>query len=137
MRRHRWLCHAYCLMTTHYHVVLETTEATLSAGMHVLNGCYARTFNRRHGTKGHVFDARFGSRLVSSQSHLLDAVRYVALNPVRAGLSETPQAWPWSSYATLLGDFEPLAGIVDRRRTLALLDDGPRPLEAVRRFVED
>ena len=135
--RQRWICHAYCVMSTHYHLVLETTEPTLSAGMQVLNGCYARTYNRRYGSKGHVFDARFYSGLIERESHLLSTVRYVARNPVRAGLVSKAQEWPWSSYPVFVGRTAPVPGIVDPRRTLALLDGGQNGLRTIRRFVED
>jgi putative transposase len=134
-RRRRWLCHGYCLMDTHYHLVVETSEPNLSQGMHVLNGCYARSFNRRHGGRGHVFDARFYSGLMLTEAHVLATVRYVVLNPVRAGLCTAPGDWPWSSYRALVGADEPVAGLIDRNRTLSLLD-AREAAERVRQYVE-
>jgi REP element-mobilizing transposase RayT len=119
--RHRWLCHGYCLMGTHYHLVLETTEPTLSQGMHMLNLGYARWFNRHTGGRGHVFEARFYSGLIAREEHLFETVRYVAVNPVRAGLCAAAADWPWSSYPVLLGAAAPVPGIIDRRTTLGLL----------------
>ena len=101
--RYSWLCHAYCLMGNHYHLVIETPLANLSLGMRQLNGLYARRFNLRHGRVGHVFQARFRSILVASDAYLLAVCRYVVLNPVRAGLCSHPQEWPWSSYAATAG----------------------------------
>ena len=98
LEKYRWLCQAYCLMDNHWHVVVQTEEPTLSAGMHWLNTAYARTFNRRHGFEGHVFDRRFGSKLVDSSAQLMLTVRYVELNPVRAGGVADPTDWPWSSF---------------------------------------
>lgn len=94
----RWECLAYCLMTNHYHLVVATPEPSISIGMHRLNGAYARWFNRSHGHQGHLFQARFHSVLVERDSHLLEACRYVVLNPVRAGLVQAPSDWNWSSY---------------------------------------
>lgn len=101
--RYRWQCLAYCLMTNHYHLVLRTPEPNISQGMHHLNGIYARWFNWRHGYSGHLFQRRFHSRVIESDWHLLEACRYVVLNPVRAGLVTKPAAWTWSSYCATVG----------------------------------
>lgn len=100
---HGWRCHAYCLMTNHYHLLLETPEPDLSLGMQRLNGAYAQRFNWRHGVVGHVFERRFHSVLVESNWQLLELARYTALNPVRAGLCRLPGDWPWSSYRATTG----------------------------------
>ena len=92
---------AYCLLTNHFHLVLETSVQGLSAGMHQLNGTYARKFNERHGFDGHLFDGRFRAWFVDSEEYLFELLHYVALNPVRAGLCEHPSAWPWSSFPGL------------------------------------
>jgi len=103
VKRFNWLCHAYCLMDNHYHLLIETPEGNLSAGMRQLNGVYTQAFNRKHGRVGHVFQGRFRSILVEKQSHLLELCRYVALNPVRAGACEHPSHHPWNSYLATLG----------------------------------
>jgi REP element-mobilizing transposase RayT len=95
--RYRWLVYAWCLMTTHYHVVLESTRAQLSAGMQWLNGLYAQTFNRRYGRYGHLFAARFGSRVIEDEAYLARVCDYVLLNPVQAGLCEHAAEWRWSA----------------------------------------
>jgi putative transposase len=107
--RQGWLCHAYCLMSTHYHLLLETPAPTLSAGMRQLNGLYTQRFNHRHGQKGHVLQGRFKSILVDRDPYLLELVRYVVLNPVRAGAVEHPGDWEWSSYRALVGEASPPA----------------------------
>jgi putative transposase len=100
-----WQCFAYCLMGNHYHLVITTPAANVSAGMHRLNSAYARWFNRVHGHQGHLFEDRFRSQCVERDSHLLEACRYVVLNPVRAGLVPEPGDWAWSSYrATVEND---------------------------------
>ena len=96
--RFDWRCHAYCLMSNHFHLVVETVQASLSAGMRQLNGVYTQSHNRAHGRVGHVFQGRFKAILVQRDSYLLELARYVVLNPVRAGMCAMPQQWPWSSY---------------------------------------
>jgi putative transposase len=91
-----WLCHAYCLMGTHYHLVVETTIERLSAGMQYLNGEYAQTFNRRHGRDGHVFAERFAAWVIRDDDHYERTLAYVLTNPVRAGLVDDWTEWPWS-----------------------------------------
>ena len=95
--RHGWLCHAYCLMPNHYHLLLGTPEANLSQGMRQLNGLYTQRFNRRHDRVGHVFQGRFKGILVERGAHLLELARYIVLNPVRAGIVACAEAYRWSS----------------------------------------
>ena len=101
--RFGWLCHAYCLMRNHYHLLTETPEPNLSRGMRQLNGVYTQRYNARHGKLGHVFQGRFKAVLIEKQSHLLEVCRYVVLNPVRAGLVTQARQWRWSSYAATAG----------------------------------
>src|SRR5688572_11261221 len=67
--RHWWACHSFCLMTNHFHLLVETQDESLSAGMQRLNGNYAQMFNRRHGTIGHLFQDRFFSVPLTRQAH--------------------------------------------------------------------
>jgi len=101
--RYGWLCHAYCLMDNHYHLMIETPKANLSLGMRHLNGLSTQAFNRRHGRVGHLFQGRYQGILVEKDSHLLELCRYVVLNPVRARAAKQPGAWPWSSYRATAG----------------------------------
>ncbi len=94
---------AYCLMGNHYHFVLCTNEPNLSRLMRQINGVYTQDFNRRHGKVGHLFQGRFKAVLVDRDAYLLEACRYVELNPVRAGLVARPEAWAWSSARAHLG----------------------------------
>ena len=101
--RYGWICHAYCLMTNHYHLLIETPEANLSRGMHLLNGVYTQWFNRRHKRVGHLLQGRFKAILVEKESHLLELARYIVLNPVRAKMVRSVRDWPWDSYRATSG----------------------------------
>ena len=103
VERYNWLCHAYCLMDNHYHLLIETPDANLCTGMRQLNGAFTQTCNRRHKTCGHVFQGRFKAILVDKHKYLLELCRYVVLNPVRAGMVERAEQWPWSSYLATAG----------------------------------
>jgi putative transposase len=92
----RWNCHAYCLMTNHYHLVVETRTPLLSKGMHRLNGIYAQQFNARQERAGHVFESRFSAHLVDREHYLENACQYVLENPVRAGICARAEDWAWS-----------------------------------------
>jgi REP element-mobilizing transposase RayT len=100
----RWRCRAYSLLGNHYHLLVETPEPNLAKGMHRLNGMYAQAFNRRHGRSGHLFGDRYFSLIVDTQPHAMELLRYIALNPVRAGLTHSPERWAWSSYRATIGD---------------------------------
>lgn len=98
-----WQFHAYCLMSNHYHLLVETPRANLSKGMQYLNGVYTQRFNRIHNRVGHVFQGRFKSILVEKESYLLELARYIVLNPVRAKMVSSVVDWPWSSYLATKG----------------------------------
>jgi len=118
VERHAWSCLAYCLLDTHVHLLIATPQPTLSLGMKWLLGPYAQNFNQRHEREGHLFRGRFYSRRVQTQNHLMAAISYIVLNPVRAGLVERPEDWPWSSYAATIGrrrapDFLDVAAVLE------------------------
>ena len=102
-QRYNWVIHAYCLMTNHYHLLVETPDANLSKGMRQLNGVFTQTINRRHRRVGHLFQGRYKSILVDKDSYLLELSRYIVLNPVRAHMVEHPIEWVWSSYLSTIG----------------------------------
>lgn len=101
--RFNWVCHSYCLMSNHYHLMIETPEANLSLGMRQLNGVYTQNLNRNHGRVGHVFQGRYKALLVQKDSYLLELSRYIVLNPVRAGMVRSAKDWRWSSYQGTAG----------------------------------
>jgi len=101
--RFGWVCHAWCLMTNHYHLMIETPMANLSQGMRQLNGVYTQRFNRSHHRVGHVFQGRYKAILVEKDAHLLELCRYIVKNPVAAGMVKDVAQWPWSSYRATAG----------------------------------
>ena len=101
--RFNWIIHAYCLMSNHYHLLIETPDGNLSKGMRQLNGVYTQRFNRKHNRVGHVFQGRYKAILVQKESYLLELARYIVLNPVRAHMVRSAKDWPWSSYRSTAG----------------------------------
>jgi REP element-mobilizing transposase RayT len=103
VERFAWELHTYCLMTNHYHLVVQTPLANISRGMQRLNSMHAQWFNWRYGLDGHLFQDRFHSVDVVDEAHFVELSRYVVLNPVRAGITEHPAAYSWSSYRATIG----------------------------------
>lgn len=101
--QHGWRCYAYCLMTNHFHLLVETPRPGLARGMHRLNGTYSQSFNHRHGRVGHLFQGRYHSLLVEKDSYLLELSRYIVLNPVRARMVARAEGWAWSSFRATAG----------------------------------
>ena len=133
--RFNWTIHAFCLMTNHYHLLLETPDGNLSLGMRQLNGVYTQNFNRRHGRVGHVFQGRFKAILVQKSAYLLELSRYVVLNPVRAGMVTDAADWPWSSYGAVVGTAK-APDWLDTEWLLGQFGDRRRPaVQAYVRFV--
>ncbi len=103
VEQYGWICHAYCLMDNHYHLLVQTPEANLAEGMRALNGRYARAVLVRHGRGGHLFGRRYHAVLIERHEHLLEVARYVVLNRVRARLCADVHDWPWSSFHATVG----------------------------------
>jgi len=101
--RFGWICHAWCLMSNHYHLMIETPKGNLSRGMRQLNGVYTQRFNRTHHRVGHVFQGRYKAILIEKDAHLLELCRYIVKNPVAAGMVKDVAQWPWSSYRATAG----------------------------------
>ncbi len=135
--RFGWICHAYCLMTNHYHLLIETPDANLSRGMHLLNGVYTQWFNHRHDRIGHLLQGRFKALLVEKESHLLELARYVVLNPVRAEMVRSVRDWRWSSYRATAGLVE-APQFLTVEWVLSQFDPDPeRAIRAYRQFVRE
>ena len=98
-----WRIYTYCLMGSHYHLLLETPKPNLSQGMKELDQEYTRRYNWRYDHSGHVFHGRYWSGLVLNDNYLIDAASYLLLNPVRAELVHSPEEWSWSSCAAMAG----------------------------------
>ncbi|HET7712134.1 MAG TPA: transposase [Thermoanaerobaculia bacterium] len=103
VQRFGWSLTAYVLMTNHFHLVLQTPEPNLSRGMHWLNTAYVGWFNRRHERSGHLYGGRFKAFLIEKETYLLEVLRYVVLNPVRAQLVDRPENYRWSSFRATAG----------------------------------
>ena len=137
VKRSEWTVIAYTLMTTHYHVLLQLTKCTLSSGFQRLQSRYARTFNRRHGRRGPVWLRRFHDVMPVSDRHLLEVIRYIALNAPRAAMVKAPEDWPWCSYGAAIGCHPP-DPIVDEPRLFELFAAKPTiARDRLRAFVEE
>jgi len=101
--RFHFVIHAYCQMTNHYHLLIETPDGNLGQGMRQLNSVYSRYYNRRHNLSGHVLQGRYHAILVQKESYLLELARYIVLNPIRAGIVAKLGDWEWSSLEFMLG----------------------------------
>ena len=129
-----WRLHAYVLMGNHYHLLVETPEPNLSRGMHRINATYSQGFNRRHDRVGHLLQGRFKAILVERERHLLELVRYVVLNPVRAGLVKEAGDWLWSNYRSTAG-LQPPPPWLETDWTIAQFGSGAGAKCAYREFV--
>ena len=133
--RVEWTCIGYCLMRTHYHLILDVDAGALPRGMHSLNFRYASYFNIQHSMKGHVQGRRYGSRRLVDEDDFLGLYKYVANNPCEAMLCERPEDWQLSSYGATVGIGE-LATFVNPTPVLRCFGE---PLEfaraGLRRFV--
>jgi putative transposase len=101
--RYELACHAWCFLPNHYHLLVTSELKNISPAMQWLGARTAESFNRRHERSGHLYQGRFGSRLVEDDGYLLELARYLPLNPVKAGLCESPADWAWSSYSATAG----------------------------------
>lgn len=134
--RFHWTCISACVMTTHYHLILEVDDDSLPQGMQQLNFRYAIGFNARRRLRGHAFGSRYSSNRIESDGYLASVYRYVVRNPVRAGICDRPEEWPWSSWATAIGAADTF-DFVDPSRVIGYFGDDPESaLERLRTFVE-
>lgn len=114
-----WSVFSYCLMPNHYHLLLRTKHANLASGMRRLNSRYSQRANWRHENVGHMFQGRYKSFLVEEDRYLQVLLRYIALNPVKAGLVAKPEDWQWSNHGTFLPSAGGTPSWLDRETVLA------------------
>ncbi|MBN1363235.1 MAG: transposase [Syntrophaceae bacterium] len=127
---------AYCLMNNHYHLLLQTPQANLDRCMRHVNGLYTQRFNRRHHVDGQLFRGRYKAILIDVDSYLLEVVRYIHRNPMRAGIVKYPQNYRWSSYREYIQE---AAGgqYLNRNFILEMLDhDRERQIKAFIDFMK-
>ena len=136
IKRHGWLCHAYCLMGNHFHLAVETPDANIAAGMQYLKGRYAVWFNEQTGREGALFERRYFGELVTTEAHAYEVTRYIVLNPVRASLCAHPRDWRWSSYRASVG-LTRAPGFLHLDGVHHLFGSGPQAVALYERFVED
>jgi putative transposase len=135
--RYGWLVHAYCLMDTHIHALIETPDPTLGSGMQRLIGGYAYEFNRRHGRYGHLFAGRYSASRIDTDAHAIMAGAYLVLDPVRAGLVSDAADWPWSSYRASAGLVRAPAFLETRLLPAMLHTDLRRARELYRELIRE
>ena len=101
--RYGAVVHTWCLMSNHYHLLLETPLGNLSQIMRHINGAYTTYFNVKRKRAGHLFQGRYKAILVEADAYAAELSRYMHLNPVRAGMVAQPEHYPWSSYRSYIG----------------------------------
>ncbi|HEX7988168.1 MAG TPA: transposase [Duganella sp.] len=134
-QRFHFVVHAFCLMTNHFHLLIETPEGNLGQGMRLLNSAYSQHFNRRHDLAGHVMQGRYHAVLVQKESYLLELARYIVLNPVRAGIVDAPENWEWSSYRFMLNKKSAPSWLTIDWLLAGFGPDYPTARDAYRNFV--
>ena len=107
VRASGWHVLAYCLLTTHYHLLVRTVEPNLAPGVQRIHGRHAQLLNARLSTSGPLWRGRYHSTLVETALHVVHAAAYIDANPVAAGICSSPADWPWSSYRANAGSAEP------------------------------
>ena len=144
--RFPFLLHAACLMTNHFHFLMETIDTDPGKILQIFLSTYAENFNRRHDFCGHLFEGRYTSCMVDSDRYFLEVSRYIHLNPVKAQIVKTPGAYKYSSYNLFVSDTRKphtscknkietiMSQIVTTDRVLEFF--GPKPLDEYRAFVE-
>lgn len=131
------IIHAYCLMSNHYHLLLQTSQANLSSAIQWLNVSYAVFYNRKHDRTGHLFGGRFRAILIEADEYLASLSRYIHLNPVRSRMVRRPQDYPWSSYPAIVGSVQ-RPDWLDTRSLLSYLGDNSRDaIKQYREYVEE
>ena len=104
IERFKHRIHAFCFMPNHIHLVLQASDTPISKVVQNFSFRYSSYFNRTHDAVGHLFQGRFKAILIDEATYLMKLVRYVHSNPIRSGLVDSLENYPWSSHHTYLGD---------------------------------
>ncbi len=137
VERYKLKIHTYCLMTNHYHLLIETPVPNLSKAIKWINGSYAMYFNRKRELSGHLFQGRYKALLIDADEYLKHLSRYIHLNPVRAAMVESPKDYPWSSYPYFSG-YKKSPEWLETQWMLSLFGSNLKKSKyAYRKFVED
>lgn len=104
LEKYKGTLYCYCLMTNHVHLLIQTGEIIISQIMKKTNETYAKYFNNNYNLVGHLFQERYGWKIVQGEKYILDASKYIHLNPVKAKIVEKPEEYIWSSYAMYIGE---------------------------------
>jgi REP element-mobilizing transposase RayT len=137
LRDFRWSCEALCLMGTHSHLLVKTVDENLAAGMQLLKGLFAQAFNQRHARIGALFQGRYGSVPIETDRQLLAVVRYIAMNPVDAGLCRSPDEWRWSTYTAIVRDEATFPFPIGEYVLKVFADDRAEAVRRLRSFVAE
>jgi putative transposase len=129
VRRMCWVVSGWCLLTNHYHLIVQIPFGGLSKGMQLLTTGHSRAMGRRHARTRHLLQNRFYSGLIEDEAHLLGTHRYVALNPVEAGLCRHPADWAWGSFRAIAG-LEAPPRVLSAQRALDLFHAPPEEARA-------
>jgi putative transposase len=135
--RFNWVVYSYCLMSNHYHLLIETPEANLAKGMRQLNGVYTQKFNYFHKRVGHLFQGRYKSILVEKENYLGELIRYIILNPVRAGIVKRPEQWKWSSHKDIIVRKEKKDDLVKKKNVIDIFGGKTKYLNFINERIED
>lgn len=133
LKKYGCILHAYCLMTNHIHLLLETGSIETGKVMKYISGCYAMYYNSKYKYRGHLFESRYKSCLVKEDGYFLQTSRYIHLNPVKAGIIEYPENYQWSSYRTMIGLADDR--ITEKMKTLSYFPGNS--VLRYRNFIED
>lgn len=117
MLRFPFTLHSFCLMTNHTHLQLQTSDTSPSIIMSNLNTRYAKYFNKKYDYSGHVFEKRYGAELLDSLDYEFDVSKYIHLNPLKGGLVDALEDYPWSSYHDYVNGEAP--NLVDTKHLLS------------------
>lgn len=134
--RFGFVIHAFVLMDNHYHLLMETPDANVCASMRHINGVYTQAFNRRHKVVGHLFQGRYKAFVVDRDAYYLELIRYIHLNPWRAGIVRRLNDFKYSSHCAVINDVWSRRWRIWYDRNVILGEFGRNKQEAVGRYCE-